>query len=542
MSISSFQKSVLFLSFTGVLLAQVSDISGERMRPHVKFLADDLLEGRGVGTRGGELATKYIASQFALSGAQPAGDSGTYFQQVPMILATTESSAALTAEGRGKSVSFRWTEDYVGVSQLQQPSDEFEAEAIFVGHGITAPEFQWDDFKGVDVKGKVLVLFTNEPTSDDPKFFGGKALTYYGRWTYKYEEAARRGAKAVFIIHTTPTAGYGYEVVRNSWGKENPQLKLGAGEPALAFAGWLTAEAGQKLLGMAGKSVDEMLKAAESHDFHPIPLGVRIRGNMPTKIRRIESKNVAAMVSGSDPSLKSQLVVFTAHWDHLGISTPVKGDNIYNGAVDNATGCAILLEMARAWANQPQKPRRSALFLAVTAEEAGLLGSGYYAAHPTAPLGKTAVDINFDGFYPFGRTKDISVTGADRTTLWPTVQDAVKSMQLEVQPEAHPEQGHYYRSDHFEFAHAGVPAFSISLGNQFEGKPAGYGEKIFEEYNTQHYHQPSDEYHDDWDFSGMEEVARLGFLIGRNVANQEALPTWRAGDEFLAAREKSGVK
>jgi Zn-dependent M28 family amino/carboxypeptidase len=523
-------------------MAQAPDMSGERMRAHVKFLADDLLEGRGVGTRGGELATKYIASQFAMIGAKPAGDKGTYFQRVPMVGATTDPTATLTAEGHGKNVAFRWIEDFVGVSELQQPADQFDAEVVFVGHGITAPEFQWDDFKGVDVKGKVLVLFTNEPASEDPKFFGGRALTYYGRWTYKYEEAARHGAKAVFIIHTTPTAGYGYQVLRNSVSKENPQLKLAAGEPALAFAGWMTMDAGQKLLQMAGKSVDEMLKAAESRDFHPIPLGIRMRGNMPTKVRPIESKNVAAMIPGSDPQLASQLVVFTAHWDHLGISTPVSGDNIYNGAVDNATGCSILLEIAHAWANQPQKPRRSALFLAVTSEEAGLLGSRYYAAHPIVPLGQTAVDLNFDGFYPFGRTKDISVTGADRTTLWSTVQDAVKSMNLEVEPEAHPEQGHYYRSDHFEFAHAGVPAFSISLGSRFEGKPSDYGEKVFEEYNSKHYHQPSDEYHDDWDFSGMEEAARLGFLIGRNVANQQALPTWHAGDEFLSAREKSGVK
>ena len=512
------------------------------MRAHVKFLADDLLEGRGVGTRGGELAAKYIASQFALIGARPAGDNGTYFQRVPMVGATTDPSATLTAEGHGKNVSFRWTDDFVGVSEQQQPADQFDADVVFVGHGIAAPEFQWDDFKGVDVKGKVLVLFTNEPPSEDPNFFGGRALTYYGRWTYKYEEGARRGAKAVFIIHTTPTAGYGYQVVRNSTSKENPQLKLGPGEPALAFAGWMTTEAGQKLFALAGKSVDEMLKAAESRDFHPIPLGIRMRANMPTRIRAIESKNVAAIIPGSDPALSQQLVVFTAHWDHLGISTPVNGDNIYNGAVDNATGCGILIEMAHAWAAQPQKPRRSALFLAVTAEEAGLLGSRYYAAHPSIPLGKTAVDLNFDGFYPFGRTKDISVTGADRTTLWPAVQDAVKSMDLEVEREAHPEQGHYYRSDHFEFAHAGVPAFSISLGSHFEGKPADYGEKVFEDYNSKHYHQPSDEYHDDWDFSGMEEAARLGFLIGRNVANQEALPTWRSGDEFLAAREKSGVK
>ncbi|HYL34861.1 MAG TPA: M28 family peptidase [Bryobacteraceae bacterium] len=535
------------MRFFGLLLAigwlapaQVGDISGERMRAHVKFLSSDVLEGRGVGTRGERLATEYIAAQFALIGAKPAGEHGTYFQRVPMVGVTTEATVSVSAVGGNQTVPFRWLDDFVGVSQLQQAADQFEAEAIFVGHGIVAPEFKWDDFKGVDVKGKLLVLFTNEPPSEDPKFFGGRALTYYGRWTYKYEEAARRGAKAVLIIHTTPTAGYGYDVVRSSWGKEDPQLKLAAGQPALAFAGWLSQEAGGRLLALAGKKVDEMLAAANSRDFRPMPLGIRIRANIPTKIRQIESRNVMAMIPGSDPNLASEAVIFTAHWDHLGIGPAVNGDTIYNGAVDNATGCGILLELARAWQGLEHKPRRTALFAAVTAEEAGLRGSEYYAEHPVIPLAKTALDLNFDGFYPFGRTKDISVTGAERTTAWPAAQEAARRMELRIQPESHPEQGHYYRSDHFSLAHAGVPAFSISLGTDYYGKPPGYGEKVFEEYNDKHYHQPSDEYHDDWDFAGMEEVAQFGFLIGTTVANQDKLPTWNAGDEFLPARQKSG--
>ena len=533
------KKFSLSLLAAAATFAQISDLSGERVRAHVKFLASDLLEGRGVGTRGEKLATEYIATQFALIGAKPAGDQGTYFQRVPMVGATTDPGAALSAVAANKNVSFRWLDDFVGVSELQQPTDQFDAEAVFVGHGIVAPEFQWDDFKGVDVKGKVLVLFTNEPPSEDPKFFGGRALTYYGRWTYKYEEAARLGAKAVLIIHTTPTAGYGYDVVRSSWGKEDPQLKLPPGQPALALAGWLTQDAGEKLFAMAGKNVDELLKVANSRDFRPIPLGVHIRANIPTTIRQIESHNVVAMVPGGDPNLKSQAVIFTAHWDHLGIGPAVNGDTIYNGAVDNATGCGILIELARAWQELEHKPRRSAIFAAVTAEEAGLRGSEYYAAHPVVPLGKTALDLNFDGFYPFGRTKDVSVGGADRTSVWPVVEEAAHRMELIIKPEAHPEQGHYYRSDHFSLAHAGVPSFSISLGTDYYGKPAGYGEKVFEEYNDKHYHQPSDEYHDDWDFAGMEEVARFGFLIGTTVANQDKLPTWKSGDEFLPAREKS---
>ena len=533
------KSSLLLLAAVAGVVAQIADISGERVRAHVKFLASDSLEGRGVGTRGEKLATEYIAAQFALIGAKPAGDQGTYFQRVPMVGASTDPSATLAAVGANQTVSFKWLDDFVGVSELQQPTDQFDAEAIFVGHGIVAPEFKWDDFKGVDVKGKVLVLFTNEPPSEDPKFFGGRALTYYGRWTYKYEEAARHGAKAVLIIHTTPTAGYGYDVVRSSWGKEDPQLKLPEGQPALALAGWVTQEAGGKLAAMAGKTVEDLLKAANSRDFRPIPLGVRIRANIPTTIRQIESRNVVAMIPGSDPNLQSQAVILTAHWDHLGIGLPVNGDAIYNGAVDNATGCGILIELARAWQSLEHKPRRSAIFAAVTAEEAGLRGSEYYAEHPVVPLGKTALNLNFDGFYPFGRTKDVSVGGADRTTIWPTVEEAARRMELTIKPEAHPEQGHYYRSDHFSLAHAGVPAFSISLGTDYYGKPPGYGEKVFEEYNDKHYHQPSDEYHDDWDFAGMEEVARFGFLIGTTIANQDKLPTWKAGDEFLSAREKS---
>jgi Zn-dependent M28 family amino/carboxypeptidase len=521
-------------------LLQGADISGQRIRYHVKFLASDLLEGRGVGVRGGDLATEYIATQFALAGLKPAGDHGTFFQHVPLIgTEVIGAQAKLSAEGGGKQISFRWEDDFVGATQNQQTATTFDAEAIFVGHGIVAPEFQWNDYKDADVKGKVVVLFTNEPTSDDPKFFGGKALTYYGRWTYKYEEAVRHGALACIILHTTPTAGYGWDVVRSSWGREQPFVKLAPGEPSLALAGWVTREAGDKLLGMAGKSIDEMLKAAESRDFRPIPLGVRIRASLPSKVGEIESRNVAGIVEGSDPKLKNEFVIFTAHWDHLGVGKPVNGDAIYNGAVDNATGCGVLVELARAWAALPQKPRRSALFLSVTAEEGGLRGSEYYAAHPLFPPGKTAVDINYDALYPFGRTQDVSVGGAERTTFYPVIQSVARRVNLTIKPEAHPEQGHYYRSDHFSLAKAGIPAFSISMGNEFTGKPAGYGEKIFEEYNDQHYHQPSDEYRDDWDFSGMEQMGTFGFLLGLEAANEDRLPTWNPGDEFLAARKKS---
>jgi Zn-dependent M28 family amino/carboxypeptidase len=536
------KKLFWLLTFAATGGAQIQDIAGDRIRAHVKFLAGDFLEGRGVGVRGGKLATEYIATQFALLGVKPAGENGTYFQKVPLTGVETQLGAQLSATGGGKTLSFRWLDEFVGASQRQKTLDEFDAEAIFVGHGIVAPEFQWDDFKGVDVRGKILVLFTNEPPSKDVKFFGGPALTYYGRWTFKYEEALRRGAVGAVIIHTTPTAGYGWEVVRNSWGREEPYVKLADGEPALAFAGWITKEAGGRLLALAGRTVNELLALSNSRDFRPIPLGIRLRSRLPTKIRQINTRNVVAMIPGSDPGLKSQVVIFSAHWDHLGIGTPVKGDSIYNGAVDNATGCGILLEIARAWASLEQKPRRSALFLAVTAEEGGLRGSDYYARRPLMPAGKTAVALNFDAFYPFGRTGDVVVHGAERTTLWPQVQEAARRMGLGIKPDPRPEQGSYYRSDHFSFAKVGIPAFSIHMGTEFLGKPDGYGQKIFEEYNSKHYHQPSDEYREDWDFSGVEQMARFGFLIGLSAGNLEPLPTWRPGDEFLAAREESGVK
>lgn len=388
-----------------------------------------------------------------------------------------------------------------------------------------------------------MVLFTNEPPSTDPKFFGGRALTYYGRWTFKYEQALRQGAVACLIVHTTPSAGYGWEVVRSSWGREDPQVKLGTGESGLGFAGWLTKEAGERLFALAGKAgVDEMLKAADTRGFRPVTLGIRIRAQLPTRIRPIETRNVVARVEGSDAQLRSEVVIFSAHWDHLGVGAAVNGDAIYNGAVDNATGCGMLLEIARAWASLPQKPKRSALFLAVTAEESGLRGSEYYGSHPIVAPGKTALGINFDAFYPFGRTTDVVDSGADRTTAGHLFRQAADRFDLQITPDPRPEQGSYYRSDHFSFARVGIPAFSVRQGNRFAGKPASYGDEIFREFNSKHYHQPSDEYREDWNFSGIEEMARFGFFIGVNAANLEKLPTWVAGDEFLAAREKSGVK
>jgi Zn-dependent M28 family amino/carboxypeptidase len=419
----------------------------------------------------------------------------------------------------------------------QVAAGSVDAEAIFVGHGITAPEFDWDDYRGVDVKGKVVILFTNEPPSDDPKFFGGPALTYYGRWTYKYEEALRKGAAACLIIHTTPTATYNWEVVRNSWGREDFQVKLSA--PALSFAGWLTQDAASKLLALAGYSVDDLLLKANTRGFQPIPLGVRVRASIGSVTRELATRNVAALVRGGDPAVNSELVVYSAHWDHLGMNDLATGDKIYNGAVDNASGCAMLLEIARVWADLPAKPRRSALFLAVTAEESGLLGSAYYAANPLVPIEKTSLAINYDSIYPFGRTRDVVVDGAQRTTFWPQIQSIAARFGLTLAPDPHPERGHYFRSDHFSFAKAGIPAFSVNQGDTFvaneERSLARYKEHV-----EKNYHQPGDEYRDDWDMANLEYLANFGIAIGMDAANSPALVRWE--EEKKAAAAKSNKR
>jgi Zn-dependent M28 family amino/carboxypeptidase len=425
------------------------------------------------------------------------------------------------------------------VTRTQQ-SEDFDAEAIFLGHGITAPEFGWDDYKDVDVKGKVVVVFTNEPPSDDPKFFGGKALTYYGRWTYKYEEAARRGAKAVLIIHTNETAGYPYSVVKKLKGA---QIRREGNTPALAFAGWLSAKAGDKVLASVGLSVNEAIKKADTKGFKAIPLGVRIKGHIPTTVQKIVSRNVIGIVEGSDPKLKSEAVLFSAHWDHLGVGKGgPAGEDIFYGALDNASGAAVLLEMARFWASQPARPKRSAIFFATTAEESGLLGATYYAAHPTIPLGKTAINLNFDTVLPLGVPESVVVSGAERTTAWPMVQQIAGKHKLEVEPDKNAHLGFYYRSDHFALARGGVPAFTVWPGEKIKGKPADYARKAMDGFIAKVYHTPNDRYSADWDLSGYPVLMRFAFDIGWNAANAKTLPTWNAGDEFLKARQKSGVK
>ena len=386
------------------------------------------------------------------------------------------------------------------------------------------------------------MLFTNEPPSYDPEFFGGKALTYYGRWSFKYEEALRQGAAGAIIIHTTPTAGYPWKVVRNSWGGRNPYVKLESGEGALAVAGWVTSAAGEKITASTAKTLDELLAAANTPEFQPMPLGLRLRGRIVSEVEDFETRNVIAAVAGADPERRDEAVLYTAHWDHLGIGFAVDGDDIYNGAADNATGCGIVLELARAFAQLDPAPPRTILFAAVGAEEGGLRGSQYYAQNPAIPAGKTAVNLNYDGFLPLGLARDISLPGYERTTLEPLIEQLAAEFDLVLRPEAHPEQGYYYRSDHFSLAKAGVPAFSVNPGIDYVGRPEGWGDEAEKRYVAEDYHQPSDEFDPAWDFSGLGQIAAFGLELGRRVAAEPDLPTWKPGDEFLPAREKSWGK
>jgi Zn-dependent M28 family amino/carboxypeptidase len=524
-------------------------IDPEKIRAHVRFLSLDLLEGRGPGTRGGELAAEYIATQFALSGVEPAGDEGSYFQRVPLYAVhtledkTTVSFEVTNAKGGDETIPLAYGQDIVLKDQTGQPAADIDAPIVFVGYGIDAPEYQWNDYadangKDIDVRGKVLLVIVNEPPSDDEKFFKGKALTYYGRWTYKYEEAARRGAVGVLIIHRTDLASYGWDVVRNSQAVEKSYLE---GDPnaTLRAAAWIQHDVAQKLFaatpGMG--DVDEEITRAGQRGFHAVELPVRVHAHIESRVRRYVSANVVGRVRGAGGS--GNAVLYTAHYDHLGIDPDAKGDNIYNGAADNGTGCGILLEMARAFAQSEVRPPHDMYFASVTAEEQGLLGSQYLGMHPPAPTGQIALDLNYDMLLPIGIPRSVSLGGAERITFWPTVERVAKEFDLALLPDPTPGAGHYYRSDHFSLARVGIPAFSVDQGDLFEGHDEAWGHAQMADYVAHHYHQPSDEYHADWDFRGNAKLARFGFVLGW-LASEQAQPVeWQPGDEFEKARKAS---
>jgi Zn-dependent M28 family amino/carboxypeptidase len=519
-------------------IAGLEKIDPEHIRAHVRFLSQDLLEGRGTGQRGGDIAAEYIATQFWLYGLKAAEDNGTFFQKVPMVGVTPlqETSFALDPN-KGDALKLKLLDQYVAYDLTQQTSNDIDADIVYVGYGIEAPEYQWDDYKGVDVRGKVLLMLVNEPSSDDPNFFKGRALTFYGRWMYKYLEAARRGAVGAILIHKSEMASYPWEVVRNSNSGEKSLLKTDA--PQLKAAAWIQLDVAKQLAQRSGMDLDKMMQDAQSRNFHPTPLPIKLKAHMVSKIRPFSSNNVVAMLPGSDPKLKDEAVIYTAHYDHLGIRPDMPGDNIYNGARDNATGCGIVLELARVYSQSPVRPRRSMLFASVTAEEQGLLGSEYLGKHPPIPAGRISLDLNYDDVPPLGSPEEVEVSGSERTTFYPTVEAMAKQFRLAIRPDSHPEAGHFYRSDHFSMARVGVPAFSINEGMKYKGHNLEWGMQQAEEYTNKHYHQPSDEYSPDMDFTGDAAMARFGFALGWAAASQPKLIGWRNGDEFEKTRMQS---
>jgi Zn-dependent M28 family amino/carboxypeptidase len=513
----------------------------------IKAMSADQFEGRRPGTKGEELTVTYLEGEFKKLGLQPGNSDGTFVQKVPLVGITGTNARPLTIAGAGATKTFKWKDEVVAwTKHVADGAAISDSEMIFAGYGVTAPEFNWDDFKGVDVKGKTIVVLVNDPQVPDPadpaklddKVFNGKAMTYYGRWTYKFEEGARRGAAGILIVHEEGPAGYPFQVVQGNLAEKfdlvTPDKNMGRS----AIEGWVTLETAKTILKMAGQDFDALKKQSLTRDFKPVPLNLKASIAVKNTLRTVNSRNVLAKLEGSDPALRDQYVVYAAHWDHLGVGDPVNGDRIYNGAIDNASGVSQLLEIAHGFTTVEPKPKRSILFLMVTAEEQGLLGSQYYSVTPVYPLAKTVANINIDGINQWGRTKDIVVIGMGASDLDDYLRDAATEQGRVLRPDPESEKGFYYRSDHFNFAKQGVPALYIDTGEEFIGKPAGYGMQKRADYTKVDYHQPSDEVKPDWDLSGAVEDTQLLFVVGYRVASADKMPEWKPGNEFRATREK----
>jgi Zn-dependent M28 family amino/carboxypeptidase len=527
------------------LTPALDSIAAGELLNHIKVLASDEYEGRAPATKGEDLTIKYLTTQFQQLGLKPGNPDGTYLQNVPLVGIESHPSTDITV--KGKKFPLTSKTDYIAASERVIPEVKVNnAPIVFVGYGVVAPEYGWDDYKDLDVKGKTLLMLVNDPAVPDPadpaklddKMFKGRAMTYYGRWTYKYEIASEKGAAAILIIHETGPAGYPFEVVSGSFGRENFTIQRpdkNAGR--VPVEGWITFPKAQELCKLAGQDLNALKKAAVSKDFQPVTLDARASFTIKNQIRSVDSHNVIAKLEGSDPRLKDEYVIYTAHWDHEGRDPSLKGDQIYNGAIDNASGVAGLLEIAKAYTKLNPAPKRSILFLSVTAEEKGLLGSQYYSENPLYPLKKTLADINMDGLDQWGRTKDLIVVGLGNSTLDDVAIDVAKSQGRVISPDAEPEKGYYYRSDHFEFAKQGVPALDPDAGIDYVDKPAGYGKKKRDEYTQNDYHKPSDEVKPDWDLAGAVEDLRLLFQVGYRVAQGDQFPEWKPGTEFKAKRD-----
>jgi Zn-dependent M28 family amino/carboxypeptidase len=525
----------------------LDSINKDDLMRHITALSSDEYEGRGPGTKGEELTVKYITAEFQRLGLKPGNPDGTFVQKVPLAGFRAEPEASFKAGD--KEIKLENLKDYVAVSRRYEPHVMVDnSDIVFVGYGVTAPEYGWDDYKDVDVKGKTIVMLINDPAVPsasnpnelDPNVFKGKAMTYYGRWTYKYEEATRRGAAACIIVHEKEPAGYGFEVVSGSWGRENfdivsPDKNAGR----VGVESWITLDKAKELFAASGQDFDALHKAATTKEFKPVALNAKATFHIKNTLRTIDSQNVLAKLEGSDPNLKNEYVVYSAHWDHLGRDEKAQGDGIYNGAIDNASGVAQVLEIAEALTKLPTPPKRSVIFLMVTAEEKGLLGAKYYAEHPLYPAAKTLANINIDGANQWGRTRDVTVIGYGNTTI-DDVANQVAAMQGRIiKPDAEPEKGFYYRSDHFEFAKIGVPAFYADTGTDYVGKEPDFAKQKRKEYEDNDYHKPSDQVKPDWDLSGAVEDAQFVLTVGQLLVQADKYPEWKPGTEFKALRDKS---
>lgn len=504
-------------------------VNAAAMDAHLKFLADDLLEGRAPATRGGELAARYIAAAFQAAGLAPAGPDGSYYQPVSLVGLTPRPTFVWGS--RGGSYALRYLDDFVAWAQRPDPNVVADGDVLFVGYGVSAPEWHWDDYKGADVQGKVLLMLVNDPGLQDSTVFNGRALTYYGRWTYKLEEATRRGAVGVVLIHTTASATYPWEVVRSSWSVEQFMLEATpSGE--LAFGAWVTTEAARRALRGAGWNLDSLTLAAARRDFTPVATGLHAAVTVMSTMRRVHSANVVAKLAGSDSTLGREAVILTAHYDHKGIGPAVAGDSIYNGAEDNASGVAALLGAADALARLTARPKRTLLFIATTAEESGLLGSQAYVAAPLVPLDRTAAALNIDVANVRGATRDIAALGAERSSLGDVFRAAARAESLTATGDPDPTRGSFFRSDHFPFARSGVPSLSIETGVDFVGRPPTWGKEQADLYNEQRYHEPSDEYRPTFRYDGMVQQVRVMMRTAIDVANGATVPQWLPTAEF----------
>jgi Zn-dependent M28 family amino/carboxypeptidase len=515
-------------------------IREDRMRADVRFLSSDLLEGRGPATRGDALARAYIASRLEAIGLEPGAPGGVWEQPVDLVGVTARCPPVLRVVRGGAGEDLRFVDDYVAYSGVPEGEVTLrDAEIVFVGYGIVAPEYRWDDYKGADLRGRVLLFLNDEPQAD-PKLFAGERRLYYGRWDYKHEMAAKMGAAGAIVLHTDASAGYGWKVVPASWTGEQLSLPAAPGDPTLPVKAWVTEAAGRRIARLAGHDLDSLRAAAETRAFHPVPLGVRVSLTLKNDVRRSSTANVIGLLRGRDPDLAREAVLYTAHHDHYGVKPGPSGEPVvYNGALDNASGVAALLGIAQAFVALPARPRRSILFAAVAAEEQGLLGSDHLARHPPVPAGRLAADINLDGMNIWGRTRDVPVIGLGKSSLDDWIRAVAEAQGRVVVPEAFPDKGAYYRSDHLSFARVGVPSAYVDAGTEVIGKPPGWGRARQREWEDAHYHQPSDDLTADWDLAGAVEDAQLLFHVGAKVADAPLAPTWRRGDEFEPARKRA---